>query len=241
MKILVILPTYNEEENIEEMLKIITSMGGDYHPLVVDDNSKDNTVALAQKVAEVYPRINIIRRKKERSFSKSLLCGIHYGIKHKFDYLFQMDADFSHDPRKLPTLLNTAKKYDFVIGSRYIKEGKILGWERRRRWLSFLGNLFSRIILNYRIHDWTSGFICWRRKAIQRVDLLNNKYPTGYSFLIVLKFRALSAELSFKETPITFKERLKGKTKMNKAIVKEAFWVVLGTKWRYLNNRLFKK
>jgi len=241
MKVLVILPTYNEEENIKEILEAIIELGDDFYPLVVDDNSKDNTAKKAEKIADICPRIKIIKRKKERSFSKSLLRGIHYGVKNRYDYLFQMDADFSHNPKKLPILLNVAKKNDFVIGSRYIKKGKIIGWERKRRWLSYLGNLFSWVFLDHRIHDWTSGFVCWRRKAIQRVNLLNHKYPKGYSFQIILKFKALKEGLTFEELPIVFRERIKGKTKMNNAIVKEAFWVVLNTKWQYLNKKLFKK
>jgi dolichol-phosphate mannosyltransferase len=230
MKPLVIIPTYNEKENIESLIEKIAQLGFDM--LFIDDNSPDGTGEIIEKLKNKFSslqekvKINIIHRKKKLGLGTAYTEGFRWALKEGYEYMFTMDADFSHPPEVLPELLRKLRSCDVVVGSRYIKGGEIKNWPVYRKIISFLGNIYARIVGGLPIHDCTSGFNGFRRVAIESIGF-RNMTSEGYGFLIELKYRCFKKNFRICEYPIVFTERRFGKSKISKKIIIEAFFLVL--------------
>jgi len=230
MKTVVVLPTFNEKENIARLISEIFKIVPEVFVLVVDDNSPDGTAKIVEGLKEKYPRLSLLLRKKKEGLGKAYLHGFSETLKEKgVERIVMMDADFSHAPAYLPSMLEASKKYDLVIGSRYIKSGGTVGWELWRRLLSRGGNIYCRLVLGMPISDFTTGFSVLNAKLLRRIDLFNMDL-SGYAFLIELKYRLWKAGASVKEIPIIFKNRTDGKSKLSGHIIGEG---VLGP-WKMI-------
>ncbi len=229
---LVIIPTYNEIENILAITDAVLRQGESFSVLVVDDSSPDGTGDIVADLKEKNNRIHLIQRPAKSGLGTAYIAGFLYGIQHGFDYIFEMDADFSHNPDDLPRLFEMCKKgADVAIGSRYIKGGNIKNWSKDRLILSFGASMYVRIITGLPIKDPTAGFICYRRKVLEDLDLNKIKF-IGYTFQIEMKYYAWCKGFTLKEIPITFVDREKGSSKMSTNIVSEAIKGVLKMRWR---------
>lgn len=218
----VIIPTYNEEENIAAITQEILKNLPDGKIIIVDDDSKDNTGKIATELAQKDNRIKFISRKgKKRSFAQSYIDGFRAAIADKADNIIQMDADFSHDPKVLPVMVENLENYDIVIGSRYTKGGKVENWPLIRRLISRGGGIYSQIVTGLPINDTTAGFVGWRREALEKIAL-DKIHSNGYGFQIEMKFNAHKNNFRIKEIPITFTDRQLGASKMRKMIIVEA-------------------
>ena len=227
MKTLIITPTYNERNNIENFIKKIIDLGSQYHLLVIDDNSPDNTADVVVKLKSLYQNIFLINRPEKSGLGTAYLEGFDWAIKNEYDYIVQLDADLSHDPNDIPKLVNSLKDFDLVIGSRYIHGVSVVNWPIRRLLLSYGANLYSRIITGMPIHDSTGGFKAWRIDLLKKINF-NKVKSRGYSFQIEMNFRAWSLNSKIKEDSIIFADRTIGQSKMSKSIMYEAIWMV----WR---------
>jgi len=227
MRGLVIIPTYNEKENIEKIVPAALAADPILSVLIVDDNSPDGTGQIADRMAAENKRIFVLHREKKSGLGQAYLAGFKWGLKKGFDYVFEMDADFSHDPKFLPDFLTAIKEADLVIGSRYISGVNVVNWPMGRLLLSYYANVYSRIITGLPLRDATGGFKCYRRQVLEAVDLSKVR-SNGYSFQIEMSFRAWKKGFQLKEIPIVFIDRREGTSKMSKKIVREAVWMV----WR---------
>lgn len=226
MKILVIIPTYNERENIGKIIpEVLKVTASDTEILVVDDNSPDGTSEIVRQLGDKNHRVHLFLRSKKEGLGRAYLSGFQWGLEQKFDILIEMDADFSHRPEDLLSLIAQAKKSDFAIGSRYIEGGKTINWGILRKLISKGGALYSRLILGYPVRDWTGGFNAWNRRVLEQIGLANVQ-SNGYSFQIELKYRALKLGFNGAEVPIVFEDRRVGQSKMSLKIVLEAFYRV---------------
>ena len=228
---LVIIPTYNEKENIEKMITQVIGMEASFDILVVDDGSPDGTASKVKGQQEQFPdRIYLIERSGKLGLGTAYIAGFKFGIEKKYDYMFEMDADFSHDPNDLPRLLEPLKNgYDVSIGSRYVKGGGTKNWPIDREILSRGASWYVRIVTWMPIKDATAGFICYRREVLETIDLDKIKF-VGYAFQIEMKFSARSLGFKTIEVPIIFKDRIEGTSKMSKGIISEAVLGVLKMK-----------
>ena len=218
----VIIPTFNEAENIASITQEILKNVPTGKIIIVDDDSKDNTEKIAKSLVLKDNRIKFISRKgKTRSFAQSYIDGFKAAIADNSDYIIQMDADFSHDPKVLPQIIENLENYDVVIGSRYVKGGKIENWPLIRRLISRGGGIYSQIVAGLPINDPTAGFVGWRKEALQKIKL-DDIHSNGYGFQIEMKFNACQNNLKIKEIPITFTDRQLGASKMKKIIIVEA-------------------
>lgn len=232
MKYLIVILTYNERENIGRLLNELEKLAlPDVDFLVVDDNSPDQTAAIVKERQNDLSNLFILEREKKMGLGAAYLAGFDWGLKRGYDVLVQMDADLSHQPRYLSQLIEEIKNYDFVIGSRYVRQGGVENWGMLRRLLSAGGNLYARIILAVKIKDLTGGFNAWRAEVLRKIGL-DNIRSNGYSFQIELKYRARRQGFSFLEIPIIFTDRQMGKSKMNRGVVKEALWRVVYLRWQ---------
>lgn len=230
MKKLVIIPTYNERENIQKIISAIFSLEQNFDILVVDDSSPDGTANIVKELQQKFSNqlyLNI--REKKDGLGKAYLHGFHWALEHKYDYIFEMDADFSHNPNDLPELLEACQKADMSIGSRYCKGVNVVNWPMSRVLLSFFASKYVRFILGIPIHDTTAGFVCFSRKALENINLEKVKLK-GYGFQIEMKYRAYKKGLKITEIPIIFTDRTQGESKMNGGIIKEAIWGVINLK-----------
>jgi len=225
MKTLIIIPTYNELDNLPKLLPQVLSKGDDIEILIVDDNSPDGTAAFVEKEMKNNDRIHLIKRESKQGLGTAYIAGFKYALQKDFELIFEMDADFSHDPIELPKFLLEAKNNDLVIGSRYITGVNVVNWPMRRLLLSWFANLYTRAITGMPIHDATGGFKCFRRKVLESIDL-NQVRSNGYAFQIEMNFKAWKKGFRLKEIPIIFVDRIKGKSKMSKKIVREAVTMV---------------
>ncbi len=225
MKALVCVPTYNECENILQILEAILKENPDVDILVIDDSSPDGTAKLVQSRMLVDPRIKLLSRSGKEGLGKAYLAGFDWALKSGYEVIVEMDADFSHRPVDLKQILQAVKHHDFVIGSRYVSGGSTLNWGFIRKVVSRGGSLYSRLILGYPVRDWTGGFNAWRRIVLEKIHL-DQVGSEGYSFQIELKFRACKEKFKFQEVPILFEDRRVGQSKMRLKIVIEAFWRV---------------
>jgi len=217
------VPTYNERENIEPLLTRLLALPYDLNVLVVDDGSPDGTGALADQLAARDPRIRVLHRARKQGLGRAYLAGFAAALASGYGRILEMDADFSHDPARLPVLLGTDA--DLVLGSRYVPGGGTVNWGLGRRILSRGGSLYARAILGVPVYDLTGGFKCFRRRVLEGLDL-GSVRSSGYAFQIELTYRAIRRGYTVVEVPITFVDRRVGQSKMSRGIVAEALWMV---------------
>lgn len=237
---LIIIPTYNELGNIIRMIPIVMELDERFALLVVDDGSPDGTASYVEKSKENYPdRIHLLNRGKKLGLGTAYVAGFNYAIENNFEYVCEMDADFSHDPNDLPRLVKGVREQraDIMIGSRYCKGISIINWPLSRLILSYSANLYARFITGAKIMDMTAGFKCIRAEVLKKIDLKRIR-SNGYAFQIEIHFRAFIAGFRIAEESIIFREREEGVSKMSKTIVREAMWRVWALKWRSLFNAL---
>ncbi|MBI3316933.1 MAG: polyprenol monophosphomannose synthase [Candidatus Omnitrophica bacterium] len=230
-KILIVIPTYNEKQNVERLTARLLNMNALIEVLVVDDNSPDGTGDLVEQLSKKFSRIHLLRRAKKLGLGTAYIAGFQWALARDYVYIFEMDADLSHRPRYIPKFLKALKEYDLVIGSRWIPGGKLANWPWRRVFLSRLANIYSQFVLGVPIYDLTGGFIAYRRKVLETIGLDTIRCD-GYSFQIEMKMRALEQGYKLKEIPITFTDRKAGDSKISRRIVWEAFWLVLKIKFQ---------
>jgi dolichol-phosphate mannosyltransferase len=224
-KALVILPTYNEKENIEKIVPEVLSQDKRIHILIVDDNSPDGTGQIADRMSSENNKIFVLHREVKEGLGRAYLAGFKWALEHSFDYIFEMDADFSHDPKYLPDFLKTIETADLVLGSRYISGVNVVNWPMSRLLLSYYANAYTRIVTGLPVRDGTGGFKCFRREVLEAIDL-NAIRSNGYIFQIEVSMRVWKKGFNIKEIPIVFTDRLLGTSKMSKKIVREAVWKV---------------
>ena len=233
-KKLVIIPTYNEIENIKNIIDTIFSLSIPFDILIVDDNSPDGTALEVEKLQSIYPKKLFLEiRDKKLGLGTAYIYGFKWALAQNYDYIFEMDADFSHNPNDLCRLYNECieKKADITIGSRYIKGVNVVNWPLPRILLSYGASLYVKIITGMKIEDPTSGFICYSRKVIEAINLESIRF-IGYAFQIEMKYRAYLKKFKITEVPIIFTDRTKGKSKMNKSIIREAIFGVIGMRFK---------
>ncbi len=224
---LVILPTYNECENIQRLVGQIRSQPGDIHVLIVDDNSPDGTGRLADDMAAADPGVHVLHRAGKLGLGTAYKAGFGHGLQGGYRYLCTMDADFSHDPASLPALLNKAASgYDLVVGSRYVAGGRVVGSTATRKLVSYGANWLARVVLGVAVQDCTAGFRCYRRRVIETINL-DAIFSSGYSFLIETAYVCQRAGFRIGETPITFTNRTQGASKISKSEIYRAFYTLL--------------
>ena len=221
----VVLPTYNERENLPEIVPAILAAAAELDVLIVDDGSPDGTGELADGLAKENPRVSVLHRKKKEGLGRAYLAGFAEVLQRGYGRILEMDADFSHAPAKLPELLAASKTADVVLGSRYVEGGGTVNWGLGRRALSKGGSLYARTILGLSVRDLTGGFKCFRREVLEKLDL-KTVGSSGYAFQIELTYRAVRRGFKVVEIPITFVDRRVGKSKMSRLIVAEALWMV---------------
>ncbi|HEB71965.1 MAG TPA: polyprenol monophosphomannose synthase [Nitrospirae bacterium] len=224
-KSLVIIPTYNEIENIEPLIHKVHGVLPETSILVIDDNSQDGTTEMVEKIKSSDSRVDLIRRPGKLGLGTAYIAGFKYAIEKGYDFIFEMDGDFSHDPAYLPAFLTAAKEADLVIGSRYIPGGGVVNWSFFRKLISIGGSIYSRLILAMPYKDLTGGFKCFRREALMAIPL-DDVFSEGYSFQIEMTYRVHKKGMRIREIPIIFKERVGGKSKMSKKIFIEAIFRV---------------
>lgn len=226
---LVIIPTYNEIENIREIIAAVLSQGDWFHILIVDDNSPDGTSACVMQEPEYNKRVFLLQRNGKLGLGTAYIAGFGFGLQKGYDYIFEMDADFSHNPSDLNRLLEAClqSNADFAIGSRYVKGGGISNWPKDRLLLSYSASLYVRFITGMPIKDPTAGFICYHHTVLDKLDL-NKITFSGYAFQIEMKYAAYLKGFKWIEVPIIFSDRIKGASKMSANIVSEAIKGVLG-------------
>jgi dolichol-phosphate mannosyltransferase len=229
LKKIVIIPTYKEQENIAFMLQTIFSLAGNYHVLVIDDNSPDGTARIVKELCSINPnRLFLIERPGKLGLGTAYLTGFKWALEHGYDYVFEMDADFSHDPNDLERLFEACYQQgaDVAVGSRYIRGGQLENWPLQRKIISKCGALYSRFITWIPVKDPTAGFICYRSSVLQAINLSEIK-SIGYAFQIEMKYAAWKLGFVIKEVPIVFRDRLHGASKMTKGIIQEGIKGVL--------------
>jgi len=231
MKCIVIIPTYNEKENVESLLPAILKEDPETEILVVDDSSPDGTAQAVKRLQSQFSQVNLLQRPGKSGLGKAYLAGFAWALSKDFEFIVEMDADFSHRPEDLKKILAEGKKgADFVIGSRYVAGGGTLNWGFGRKLISRGGGIYSSMILGYGIHDWTGGFNGWSRRVLASIDL-SRILSEGYSFQIELKYRALKKGFKCVEVPILFEDRRVGQSKMSTKIVIEALFRVWGLRF----------
>jgi dolichol-phosphate mannosyltransferase len=230
MKTLIIIPTYNEAENLRPLLEAIFSFVATTDILIVDDNSPDGTGELADSIALEDSRVHVLHRPGKLGLGTAYIGGFKYAIAYDYDAAFEMDADFSHDPRYLPDFLTAIEHADLVIGSRYVHGGGTPNWSLVRRFISGGGNIFARFLLGIPVRDCTAGYRCYRREVLESIDL-DTIQSQGYAFQVELAYRVMQQGFRIVEVPIIFMDRRVGKSKMSRKIVIEAFAYVLRTRF----------
>ncbi len=225
---LVIIPTYNERENITRIIGAIIEQDDRLEILVVDDGSPDGTGEIVDGIMQRETRLHIIKRPRKMGLGTAYIAGFSYALQNCYDFVFEMDADFSHDPAHLPQFLSAIENADLVLGSRY-RNGKVtvVNWPINRLLLSYFANVYARVVTGLPLWDATGGFKCFRRKVLEAIDLTQVR-SNGYAFQIEMSFRAWRKHFKIVEIPIVFVDRTEGQSKMSKSIVREAIWMV----WR---------
>ena len=237
-KKIVIIPTYNEKENIEKIIRAVFSLEGEYHILVIEDGSPDGTAGIVKRLQEEFPeRLFMIERKGKLGLGTAYLTGFRWSIEHNYDYIFEMDADFSHNPQDLPRLYKAcAEGADLAIGSRYCNGISVVNWPIGRVIMSYYASVYVRTVLGMKVYDTTAGFKCYRRKVLETLDLDNVKMK-GYGFQIEMKYSAWKLGLKLSEVSIVFTERREGVSKMSGGIFGEAFFGVMKLPFRKIKPR----
>lgn len=225
---LVIIPTYNEKENLEKMIRKVFSLSIPFHLLIVDDGSPDRTAHIVKNLQqEFFDKLFLEERKEKSGLGTAYIHGFKWALKKSYEYIFEMDADFSHNPEDLIRLREACIQYgDVAVGSRYVEGGKVENWPMGRILMSKYASVYARSILGMNIHDTTAGFVCYRRRVLEAISFDTIQF-TGYAFQIEMKYTALRLGFKVIEVPITFKDRVAGTSKMSMGIFKEAVWGVI--------------
>ncbi|MFQ3579408.1 MAG: polyprenol monophosphomannose synthase [Bacteroidales bacterium] len=237
-KSVVIIPTYNEKENIENIIRKVFSLNQNLELLIIEDNSPDGTADIVKKLQKEFPEsLHMIQRQGKLGLGTAYITGFKWALEHKYDYIFEMDADFSHNPEDLPRLREACENgADVAIGSRYVNGVNVVNWPMGRILLSYFASKYVKIITGMKIHDTTAGFKCYKRRVLETVNFEKIKFK-GYAFQIEMKFTAWKHGFKLVEVPIIFTERVAGASKMSKKIVREAIFGVLTLKI----NSIFRK
>ncbi len=235
---LVIVPTYNERFNIARLIPAILTQDPSLEILVVDDASPDGTGAIVDGIATNNARVHVIHREGKLGLGTAYIAGFRWALERKYDLVFEMDADFSHNPERLPEFLEAIRASDVVLGSRY-QDGhvNVVNWPMSRLFLSYAANIYARFVTGLPIFDTTGGFKCFRRNVLESIDL-NSVKSNGYAFQIEMSYRAWKRGFRLVEIPIIFVDRAEGVSKMSKKIVREAIWMVWRLRWWSLTGRI---
>lgn len=238
-RILIIIPTYNERENITRMIDTVFNLSDDFNILIVDDNSPDGTAGIIKDLSSKFPnRLFLEERAGKMGLGTAYIHGFKWGIKNNFDFIIEMDADFSHPPKKLIELVSACKAgADIAVGSRYMKGGKVKDWPLSRILLSYFANLYVQFVTWIPCRDATAGFVCYKKEVLEAIELDKIKF-IGYAFQIEMKYKAWKQGFSISEVPITFIDRVLGTSKMSTKIFKEAMFGVLELRWKALTGKL---
>jgi dolichol-phosphate mannosyltransferase len=235
---LVIVPTYNERDNILRLVDAVLSQDPSIEVVVVDDGSPDGTGELVEQRAACDNRVNVIHRASKLGLGTAYLAGFKWALERDYEFIFEMDADFSHDPGHIPQFLSSAADADLVLGSRY-RDGKVtvVNWPIGRLMLSYAANVYARFVTGLPLFDATGGFKCYRRRVLEAIDL-NDVRSNGYAFQIEMSFRAWKKGFRIVEIPIVFVDRTEGQSKMSRKIVREAVWMVWRLRWWSITGRV---
>lgn len=229
---LVIIPTYNEKENIENIIRAVFNLPGDFHILVIDDGSPDGTADIVKQLQDTFPaRLHLIERTGKLGLGTAYIAGFKWGIAQGYDYIFEMDADFSHNPADLPKLYEAcvSNGADVAIGSRYVSGVNVVNWPMGRVLMSYFASKYVQCVLGIKIADTTAGFVCYRRQVLETIELDKIRFK-GYAFQIEMKFTATKCGFNVQEVPIIFINRELGTSKMSGGIFNEAVWGVIRLK-----------
>lgn len=238
---LIIIPTYNEKENIDRIVSYTLGLSERFHILVVEDGSPDGTADLVRGLMAKFPgRVHLVERSGKLGLGTAYITGFKWALERDYRYIFEMDADFSHPPEKLIELLAACETggAGLSVGSRYVKGGGVVNWPWDRLFLSWFASKYVRLITGMRIKDTTAGYVCYRRETLQRIDFDRIRF-VGYAFQVEMKFAVWLMEVKVTEVPILFKDREAGTSKMSGSIIKEAVWGVLTMKWQSLKDKNF--
>ena len=231
---IVIIPTYNEKENIEKIIRAVFSLDGNYHILVIEDGSPDGTAQIVKRLQEEFSdRLHMIERQGKLGLGTAYITGFKWSVEHGYDYIFEMDADFSHNPNDLPRLYEACATggADLAIGSRYCNGISVINWPIGRVIMSYYASVYVRTVLRMKVYDTTAGFKCYKRNVLETIDLDKVKMK-GYGFQIEMKYSTFKLGFKIKEVPIIFMDRTEGTSKMSSGIFGEAFWGVMKLKLR---------
>ena len=241
MKKIVLIPTYNEKENITAILHAVLGLSSDFHVLIIDDNSPDGTASIVESLmGKFLNRLFLLKRPGKQGLGTAYILGFKWALDHNYDYIFEMDADFSHNPNDLDRLLQACEKgAEVAVGSRYVKGGETENWPIDRKIYSLGGSAYTRIITGMPIKDPTAGFVCYKNEVLANINLDAIKF-IGYAFQIEMKFAAWKLGYKIKEVPITFVDRKIGTSKMSKGIIKEAMLGVLNMQWQSSTGKFVK-
>jgi dolichol-phosphate mannosyltransferase len=235
---LVIVPTYNERDTVRRIIDAVISQGPLFEILIVDDGSPDGTGAIVDEIAAVNKRVHALHRPRKMGLGTAYLTGFRWALERDYEFIFEMDADFSHDPNHLPVFLESADEADLVLGSRY-RQGKVtvVNWPISRLILSYAANIYARAVTGLPLYDGTGGFKCFRRRVLQAIPL-DEVRSNGYAFQIEMSFRAWRRGFRIVEIPIVFVDRTEGQSKMSRRIIWEAIWMVWRLRWWSLTGRV---
>ena len=236
-KALIIIPTYDEIDNLGNIVPRVLEQGANIEVLVVDDSSPDGTGELADRLVSDDPRVHVLHRENKEGLGRAYLAGFKWALEHDYAYIFEMDADFSHDPKFIPEFLRAIEDADLVIGSRYKDGVNVINWPMSRLLLSKGANLYSHFATGLPLTDSTGGFKCFRRRVLETLNL-DAVHSNGYAFQIELSFRAWKRDFKLVEIPIVFVDRVEGTSKLNKGIVREAVWMVWFLRLKAIFGRL---
>lgn len=236
-KAVVIIPTYNEKENIASIIEAVFALPDRPDILIVDDSSPDGTGAIVKTLQQKYPNLYLETRKEKKGLGKAYVHGFQWALDRGYTYIMEMDADFSHNPADLPRLLSACQTADMSVGSRYCKGVNVVNWPMGRVLLSYFASKYVRFVLGIPVHDTTAGFVCYHRSVLEGIGLKNVRQK-GYGFQIEMKYRAFRKGYKIVEVPIIFTDRTQGESKMNGGIIKEAVFGVLKMRWQSLTRKL---
>jgi dolichol-phosphate mannosyltransferase len=236
-RILVVIPTYNEAENIARLLPAVLSQAEQIEVLVVDDRSPDGTAMQVRDMMKADPRIHLLERERKMGLGSAYVAGFKYALSNGYDFVFEMDADFSHNPQEINHFLEKIADYDMVIGSRYTNGVRVLNWPIRRLMLSYSANVYTRIMTGLPLYDATGGYKCYRRAVLEAIDL-DRIRSNGYAFQIEMSYKTWKKGFRIVEIPITFLDRRSGASKMSKHIVYEAIFMLWKLRFQSLFHRL---
>ena len=235
---LVIIPTYNEKENIEKIIRKVLSLDGDFHILIIDDGSPDGTAGIVKSLMAEFPgSLFIIEREGKLGLGTAYLTGFKWALEHGYEFITEMDADFSHNPDDLPRLIEACQSgADVAVGSRYCKGVNVVNWPMGRLLMSYFASVYVRLVLGVKIYDTTAGFVCYRRNVLEAIDFDRVKMK-GYGFQIEMKYTAYKLGFKIAEVSVIFVDRTAGVSKMSSSIFGEAFWGVMGLRLRKIRGR----